>query len=172
MPKPFSPTSMPKFPARAASALPGDAASAPPDDAGMMAMKVASSGRSDGTPEEVEKEEEEKEEEEEKKEEEEEKWEKKKEEVVWTRPVGIKSGASTIITDARTSEAVAQASKQVASEPLRERQDEEARYPGEPEGHPRHLNPLNRARERRRARLEAEPTRPEGQGKESGGGIK
>ena len=102
----------------------------------------------------------------------EEKWEKKKEEVVWTRPVGIKSGASTIITDARTSEAVAQASKQVASEPLRERQDEEARYPGEPEGHPRHLNPLNRARERRRARLEAEPTRPEGQGKESGGGIK
>ena len=110
-------------------------------------------------------------EEKEEKEEEEEKWE-KKEEVVWTRPVGIKSGVSTIITDARTSKAVAQASKQVASEPLRERQDEEARYPGEPEGHPRHLNPLNRARERRRARLEAEPTRPEGQGKESGGGIK
>ena len=43
-------------------------------------------------------------------------------------PVGIESGANIIKTDARTSEAVALASKQVlvASEPLQEKQDEEA----------------------------------------------
>ena len=37
------------------------------------------------------------------------------------------------------------------------KQNEEARYSGvEPGSHPRHPNPLDRARERRRARLEAE----------------
>ena len=48
--------------------------------------------------------------------------------MVWTGPVGIESGANIIKTDARTSEAVALASKQVlvASEPLQEKQDEEA----------------------------------------------
>ena len=75
-------------------------------------------------------EEDEDEEEEEKEEEEEEKWEKekKKEEVVWTSPVGTESGANIINADARTSEAVAQASKQVviAPEPLQEKQHEEA----------------------------------------------
>ena len=124
-------------------------------------------------------EEEEDEKEEEEKEKEEEKWEKKKEEVVWTSPVGTESGANIINTDARTSEAVAQASKQVvfASQPLQEKQDEEAtgaRYSGiEPGSHSRHPNPLNRARERRRTRLEAELMRPPGgQGEESGGAIK
>ena len=98
--------------------------------------------------------------------------------MVWTSPVGTETGANITKTDARTSEAVAQASTQevVASQPLQEKQDEEgtgARSSGaEPGRHSRHPNPLNRARERRRARLEAEPTRPEGQGKESGGGIK
>ena len=91
------------------------------------------------------------------------------EEVVWTSLVGTETGANITTTDARTSEAVAQASKQVvvASQPLQEKQDEEAtdtRYSGVDRGsHSRHPNPLNRARERRRARLEAE---------ESGGDIK
>ena len=48
----------------------------------------------------------------------------------------------------------------IAPEPLQEKQHEEAtgaRYSGvEPGSHPRHPNPLDRARERRRARLEAE----------------
>ena len=50
----------------------------------------------------------------------------------------------------------------VAPEPLQEKQHEEAtcaRYSVvEPGSHPRHPNPLDRARERRRARLEAELT--------------
>ena len=99
----------------------------------------------------------------------EEKWEKKKEMVVWTSPVGTETGANITTTDARTSEAVAQASTQevVASQLLQEKQYEEAagaRYSGVERGsHSRHPNPLNRARERRRARLETE---------ESGGDIK
>ena len=82
--------------------------------------------------------------------------------MVWTSPVGTESGANIINTDARTSEAVAQASKQVviAPEPLQEKQHEEAtgaRYSGvEPGSHPPHPNPLDWARERQRARLEAE----------------
>ena len=98
----------------------------------------------------------------------------KKKEVAWTRPVGTETGANITKTDARTSEAVAQAtSKQVvvASEPLQKKQDKEGTgarssvaEPGRP---PRHPNPLNRARERRRARLETEPRRPTGvQGEE------
>ena len=85
------------------------------------------------------------------------------EKVVWTSPVGTKSGANI--------------TKQVvsASQLLQEKQEVEAigaRYSGiEPGSHPRHPNPLNRARERRRARLEAEPTRPGGQGEESSGPI-
>ena len=85
------------------------------------------------------------------------------EEVVWTSTVGTKSGANI--------------TKQVvsASQLLQEKQEVEAigaRYSGiEPGSHPRHPNPLNRARERRRARLEAEPTRPGGQGEESSGPI-
>ena len=114
----------------------------------------------------------------------EEKWEKKKEMVVWTSPVGTETGANTIKADARTSEADAQASKQVvvASGPFQEKQHEEAtgaKYSGVETGsHPRRPNPLNRVRERRRARLEAERLqaelmRPPGsQGQESGGAIK
>ena len=85
------------------------------------------------------------------------------EEVVWTSTVGTKSGANI--------------TKQVvsASQLLQEKQEVEAigaRYSGiEPGSHPRHPNPLNRARERRRARLDAEPTRPGGQGEESSGPI-
>ena len=83
-----------------------------------------------------------------------------KERVVWTSSVGAESGASITNTVAGASEAVARAGKQVvvASEPLQERRDEGATGAGnsgiEPGGHSLHPNPLNRARERRRARLE------------------
>ena len=48
--------------------------------------------------------------------------------MVWTSPVGTETGANITTTDARTSEAVAQASTQevVASQLLQEKQYEEA----------------------------------------------